>query len=41
MYLEYFSFPDIDEENGLLMNIKETCYNSKYPFQVIAREDRV
>lgn len=41
MYLEYFSFPDIDEENELLMYIKETCYNSKYPFQVIAREDRV
>ncbi len=36
-YLSHFSFPDIELEYSFLMNIKRTCYDSFYPFQVLSK----
>ncbi len=41
MYLNSFSFPSIDEENITLEENRLTCYKSKYPFQIIARDNRI
>lgn len=37
IYLSHFSFPDIEWEYGFLMEIKRTCYDSFYPFQVVSK----
>lgn len=36
VYLEYFTFPDADEETAFFLDIKRTCYNSYYPFKVLS-----
>ncbi len=38
IYLSHFSFPDIEWEYGFLMEIKRTCYDSFYPFQVVSKK---
>ena len=37
IYLSHFSFPDIEREYSFLMDIKRTCYDSFYPFQVLSK----
>lgn len=37
IYLSHFSFPDIGWEYNFLMEIKRTCYDSFYPFQVVSK----
>lgn len=37
IYLSHFSFPDIELEYSFVMNIRRTCYDSFYPFQVLSR----
>ncbi len=37
IYLSHFSFPDIEQEYSFLMGIKRTCYDTFYPFQVLAK----
>lgn len=37
IYLSHFAFPDIEWEYSFLMNIKRTCYDSFYPFQILSR----
>lgn len=37
IYLSYFSFPDVEWEYSFLMEIKRTCYDSFYPFQVLSK----
>ena len=36
MYLTEFRFPDSDQEFSFFMEIKRTCYDSFYPFQVLS-----
>lgn len=36
MYLSQFTFPGAEREYDFLMGIKRTCYDSFYPFQVLA-----
>ena len=38
VYLEWFRFPDADQEWDFFMKpeLKRTCYDSYYPFQVLA-----
>lgn len=36
VYLDYFTFPDADEETAFFLDIKRTCYNSYYPFKVLS-----
>lgn len=37
IYLSQFKFPDIEQEYTFTMNIKHTCYDTFYPFQVLSR----
>lgn len=37
MYLTKFSFPGEDQEFNFFMEIKRTCYDSYYPFQVLSK----
>lgn len=37
-FLEYFRFPDGDEEFDFLLGIKRTCYDTFYPFQVLPKK---
>lgn len=37
IYIDYFKFPDADEEWDYLLKIKRTCYNTVYPFKTICR----
>ena len=36
VYLEEFTFPDIEQEYTFLMQLKRTCYNTVYPFQIMS-----
>ena len=36
LYLETFTFPDAESEQGFLAAQRMTCYDSYYPFQVLA-----
>lgn len=36
IYLDYFTFPDEDEETAFFLDIKRTCYSSYYPFKVLS-----
>ncbi|GKV70347.1 ATPase AAA [Sporosarcina sp. NCCP-2716] len=36
-YLRSFTFPNEDQEHDFFMEIKRTCYDSFYPFKVLAR----
>lgn len=36
-YLDYFTFPDGDEEFDFLLGIKRKCYDTYYPFKVLSR----
>ena len=36
VYLDYFTFPNADMEFNFFMDIKRTCYDSFYPFQVLS-----
>lgn len=40
IYLDYFDFPSIHSENRALAWEKRTCFDTFYPFGVIAREDK-
>lgn len=37
IYLTEFAFPDIELEYSFLMGIKQTCYDTFYPFQTLSR----
>ncbi len=37
VYLSQFNFPDVEREYTFTMNIKRTCYDTFYPFQVLSR----
>lgn len=37
IYLSCFTFPDTEREYDFLLEIKRTCYDSFYPFQVLSR----
>lgn len=37
IYLSHFAFPDIEREYSFLMEIKRTCYDTFYPFQVLSK----
>ena len=37
LYLKYFTFPGADMEFNFFMGIKQTCYDSFYPFQVLSK----
>lgn len=37
LYLKSFSFPDMELESLFLRNIKQTCYDTYYPFQVFRK----
>lgn len=37
MYVDYFKFPDEEEEWDFLLKVKRTCYNTVYPFKTISR----
>ena len=36
MYLDVFTFPDSEREYGFFMEVKRTCYDSFYPFQIMS-----
>lgn len=37
IYLKFFTFPNADVEFNFFMDIKRTCYDSFYPFQVLSK----
>lgn len=39
MYLRHFTFPNEDQEFKFFMNLKRTCYDSYYPFQVFTERN--
>ena len=39
LYLSQFSFPDAEREVSFIMDVKRTCYDSFYPFQILSRND--
>lgn len=40
LYLDSFTLPDSDDEWEFFMRLRKTCYDSHYPFQIIAREQK-
>ena len=36
-YLDWFTFPDEEDEFDFFLKQKRTCYNSYYPFQILSR----
>lgn len=36
IYLSHFSFPDIEQEYSFIMELKRTCYDTVYPFQILS-----
>lgn len=39
MYVDNFKFPDADREFDFFIDIKRTCYDSFYPFQILSKKD--
>ena len=39
IYLKEFSFPSLDSEERFLDDIKQTCYDTYYPFRVISYKE--
>lgn len=37
IYLKNFTFPNRDMEFDFFLEIKRTCYDSFYPFQILSR----
>ena len=37
VYLDYFTFPDVETETDFFMAQKRTCYDSFYPFKVLSK----
>ncbi len=37
LYLNVFTFPNAEEEFPFFMDVKRTCYDSFYPFQILSR----
>lgn len=37
LYLNIFTFPDSEREFGFFMEVKRTCYDSFYPFQILSK----
>ncbi len=37
MYLDWFTFPDGEQEVDFFYGIQRTCYDSYYPFQVLSK----
>ncbi len=38
-YLDHFIFPDSDQEFDFFMSVVRTCYDSFYPFKILAQKD--
>lgn len=39
VYLESFEFPTADDEFNFFMDIRRTCYDSFYPFQILSKRN--
>lgn len=39
IYLKEFSFPSLDSEEFFLNEIKQTCYDTYYPFRVLSYKE--
>lgn len=39
IYLTQFKFPDVEREYDFLMEMRRTCYDSFYPFQVLTKNN--
>ena len=37
VYLSSFQFPDIEQEYDFIFKIKQTCYDTIYPFQILSK----
>ena len=37
LYLSHFSFPDAEQEYDFIFDMKRTCYDTVYPFQILSR----
>lgn len=37
LYLSHFTFPHKEQEYDFFMQLKRTCYDSSYPFQIISK----
>lgn len=37
IYLNHFSFPDIEREYDFILGLKRTCYDTVYPFQILTK----
>lgn len=37
IYLSHFDFPHIEQEYSFIMELKRTCYDTVYPFQVLSK----
>ena len=37
IYLSSFRFPDIEEEYKFMFELKRTCYDTIYPFQILSK----
>lgn len=37
LYIDYFTFPDSEEEFDFYLKQKRTCYDTFYPFQILSR----
>lgn len=35
-YVETFGFPDADRETGFIRGVKQTCYDSFFPFKALS-----
>lgn len=38
-YLDYFKFPDSDQEFDFYMSVVRTCYDSFYPFKILSQKE--
>ena len=39
IYLNHFEFPNAEQESSFRMGIKQTCYNTIYPFYVLTKHE--
>lgn len=37
LYLSHFEFPDAEREYDFILELKKTCYDTVYPFQILSR----
>jgi len=37
IYLSHFEFPHVEQEYSFIMGLKQTCYDTVYPFQILSK----